>query len=302
MRSIPPAWLMLAALPAVSQTLTDRLSTLRPHWEAALEKGDSASVRQSVDGLLQKDALAVNPSDYNEMHALTSLRNFGARAAVLDGDWESAVTMLQAAGKAAAENAARAGATLGPIRKQHEERLAQWKKEVADEEQRLKGLESQPGMTESQLKTRQQLKAAMEERQKAIQHSETSMRSIDEILGRLGEDKMLFDKSAAEWNGFITKEKLEIAQAGSVGKFVSDKLEQVKADDAKPRFDRLAYGHRLAKLDPQPGLPTVRQWVDGHRGSGGCDRGLQIFRSQEAQTEIQMKKPRDRGAFKLSAA
>ncbi len=250
MKRFPAALFLLAALPAASQTLTDRLVTLRSFWEAALDKGDAASVRQSVEGLLQKDALAVNPSDYNEMHALTALRNFGARAAVLDGDWEAAVAMLQAAGKAAADNAARASSTLGPIRKQHDERLAQWKKEVGDEESRLKGLESQPGMTEGQLKTRQQLRAAVEERRKAIQHSESSLRTIDEILGRLSEDRMLFEKSAAEWNGFITKEKLEISQAGSVGKFVQDKLEQVKADDAKPRFDRLSYGRRLAKLDP----------------------------------------------------
>lgn len=244
-----PAVVWLVALPAASQTLTDRLLSLRPQWEAALEKGDAASVRQAVEGLLQKEALTVNPSDYNEMYALTSVRNFGARASVLEGDWEAAVTMLQSAGKSAAENAARAQATLGPIQKQHEERLVQWKKETADQELRLKGLEAQVGMTEAQLKTRQQLKIALEERKKAIQHSEASLKTIQEILSRLDEDKMLFDKSAAEWNGFIAKEKLEIAQAGSVGKFVTDKLEQVKSDDAKPRFDRLSYGRRLKRLD-----------------------------------------------------
>ena len=249
MKRFAPAVLLLAALPAFPQTLTDRLLTLRPQWEATLERGDATSVRQAVDGLLQKEAQSVNASDYNEMYALTSVRNFGARASVLDGDWEAAVTMLQAAGKSAADNAARALATLGPIQRQHEERLAQWKKEVADQEQRLKGLEAQVGMTEAQLKTRQQLKVALDERKKAIQHSEASLRTIEEILSRLGEDKLLFDKSAAEWNGFIAKEKLEIAQAGSVGKFVADKLEQVKSDDAKPRFDRLSYGRRLRRLD-----------------------------------------------------
>jgi len=247
--AVLPAVLVLAALPAFSQTMTDRLVTLRPQWEAALERGDAASVRQAVDGLLQKEAQSVNASDYNEMYALTSVRNFGARACVLDGDWEVALAMLQSAGKSAAENATRAHATLDPIQKQHEERLVQWKKEVADQEQRLKGLEAQAGMTEAQLKTRQQLKVALDERKKAIQHSEASLRAIEGILSRLGEDKMLFDKSAAEWNGFIAKEKLAIAQAGSVGKFVADKLEQVKSDDAKPRFDRLSYGRRLRKLD-----------------------------------------------------
>ncbi len=244
-----PVAILLVAIPAIGQTLADRLLTLRPQWEAALEKGDAGSVRQAVDGLLQKDAQSVNASDYNEMYALTSVRNFGARACVLDGDWEAAVAMLRAAGKSATDNASRAHATLDPIQKQHEERLAQWKKEVADQEQRLKGLEAQVGMTEAQLKTRQQLKVALDERNKAIQHSEVSLKTIEGILSRLGEDKLLFDKSEAEWNGFIAKEKLEIAQAGSVGKFVSDKLEQVKSDDAKPRFDRLAYGRRLRKLD-----------------------------------------------------
>ncbi|MBL0211936.1 MAG: hypothetical protein IPQ13_13655 [Holophagaceae bacterium] len=249
MKRFAPAVMALAVLPAFSQTLTDRLVTLRPQWEAALERGDAAPVRQAVDALLQKEAQSVNASDYNEMYALTSVRNFGAKACVLEGEWEVALAMLQAAGKSAAENASRAHATLDPIQKQHEERLAQWKKEIADQEQRLKGLEAQAGMTEAQLKTRQQLKVALEERKKAIQHSETSLRTIEGILSRLGEDKLLFDKSAAEWNGFIAKEKLEIAQAGSVGKFVADKLEQVKSDDAKPRFDRLSYGRRLRKLD-----------------------------------------------------
>ena len=249
MKRLATAVLLLAALPAFSQTMADRLLTLRPQWEAALERGDAASVRLAVDGLLQKEALSVNASDYNEMYALTTVRNFGAKACVLDGDWEAAVTMLQSAGKSATDNAARAHATLDPIQKQHEELLVKWKKEMADQEQRLKGLEAQAGMTEAQLKARQQLKVALDERGKAIQHSENSLRAIEGILSRLGEDKILFDKSAAEWNGFIAKEKLEISQAGSVGKYVADKLEQVKSDDAKPRFDRLSYGRRLRKLD-----------------------------------------------------
>lgn len=262
-KAVLPVVLLLGA-PVYSQTLTDRLVTLRPQWEAALEKGDAASVRQTVEGLLQKEAQLVSPADYNEMYALTSVRNFGARAMVLEGDWEAAVAMLQAAGKTAAENALRAQATLGPIQKQHEERLAQWKKEMADQETRLKGLEAQPGMTEAQLKTRQQLKMALDERKKAIQHSEASLGTIQEILSRLGEDKVLFDKSAAEWNGFIAKEKLEIAQAGSVGKFVTDKLIQVKADDAKPRFDRLAYGRRLSRLDASN--EDCKRFVNGLMG------------------------------------
>ena len=249
MKRLATAVLLLAALPAFSQTMADRLLTLRPQWEAALERGDAASVRLAVDGLLQKEALSVNASDYNEMYALTTVRNFGAKACVLDGDWEAAVTMLQSAGKSATDNAARAHATLDPIQKQHEELLVKWKKEMADQEQRLKGLEAQAGMTEAQLKARQQLKVALDERGKAIQHSENSLRAIEGILSRLGEDKILFDKSAAEWNGFIAREKLEISQAGSVGKYVADKLEQVKSDDAKPRFDRLSYGRRLRKLD-----------------------------------------------------
>lgn len=263
-KALLPAALLLAALPVFSQTLTDRLQTLRPQWEAALERGDAVSVRQAVEGLLQKEAPSVSPSDYNEMYALTTARNFGAKAAVLEGDWEAAVVMLQAAGKSAAENALRAQATLGPIQKQHEERLAQWKKEMADQEQRLKTLEAQVGMTEAQLKTRQQLKVALDERRKAIQHSETSLRTIQEILSRLSEDKLLFDKSAAEWNGFIAKEKLEIAQAGSVGQFVVDKLEQVKSDDAKPRFDRLAYGRRLRRLDASN--QDCQRFVNGMMG------------------------------------
>lgn len=250
MKRMVPAIILAAALPGASQTLADRLVVLRPQWEAALDKGDAALVRQGVDGLLQKEATAVSGSDYNEMHALTSIRNMGARACALDGDWESAIAMLQAASKSAADNAERANATLLPIRKQHEEKLVQWQKEVADQEARLKGIEAQAGMTEVQLKTRQQLKLALSERHNAIHHSETSLKAIDDILTRLGEDKVLYSKSSAEWNGFLAKEKMEIAQAGSVGKYVTEKLEQVKSDDAKPRFDRLAYGRRLVRLDP----------------------------------------------------
>ncbi len=262
--NIFPGVLLLAALPVSSQTLADRLVTLRPQWEAALEKGDALSVRQSAQALLQKEALTVNASDYNEMHAVTALRNIEARACVLDGDWESAVSMLQSASKAASDNAAHASATLGPIHKQHEDRLIQWKKEIADEEQRLKGLEMSPGLTEAQLKTRQQLKIATDERRNAIIHSERSITTIDDILNRLTEDKLLYDKSAAEWNGFIAKEKLEVAQAGSVGKYVADKLEQVKSDDAKQRFDRLAYGRRLARLDPSNN--DCQRFVNGLMG------------------------------------
>ena len=128
----------------------------------------------------------------------------------------------------------------------------------------MKDLESQPGLTTEQLKLKQQLRAFIEERQAAIAHSERSIRTIDEILAQLRRDQAAYDQSAAQWQGFIAKEKLEISGAGSVGAYVAQKIEQVKADDARPRFERLAYGRRLMKLDGQN--RDVQRFVNGLMG------------------------------------
>lgn len=251
-RSIVPA--LLLGLPAVAQSLTqslgERLQFNRPVWEAQLEHGDAAGVRRAAEALLAKEGQAVNPADYNEMHALVGLRNLAARACVLEGYWEEAIDHLQKATAAANENAAGADATLARVRKQHEDKLAEWHDAIPKQEQRLKDLEAQPGLTEEQMKLKGQLKSFLEEHRNAIAHSDRSLKAIDEILSQLKRDQETYAKSLAEWQGFLAKEKLELQGLGSPVKYVESKLEQVKADDARPRQERLAYGRRLQRLDP----------------------------------------------------
>jgi len=258
----PPASAPGAA--SVLLNLSDRLREGRNAWEQAIQRGDGAFARKALEGLLDREGAAVNPSDYNEMHALVAIRNLAAQACVVEGAWEDAVAHLQKAAAAAADNAANADQTLARIRKQHFDKLAEWKEAVPKQEQRLKSLESQPGLSEAQMKTRSQLRAYLDEHRNAVTHSERALRAIDEILGQLKMDHDTYSKSAAEWQGFLAKEKIEISQAGSASKYAAEKLEQVKADDARPRFERIAYGRRLLRLDPAN--TDTRRFVNGLMG------------------------------------
>ena len=56
----------------------------------------------------------------------------------------------------------------------------------------------------------------------------------------------------------------DIARLGTVTAYVAEKLEQVKADDARPLTERLAYGRRLQRLDPTSIL--CQRFVDGLEG------------------------------------
>lgn len=265
LKLVPALVIGLPALAqAPTQSLGERLQFNRPVWEAQLEHGDAGGVRRAAEALLAKEALGVNPADYNEMHALVGLRNLAARACVLEGFWEEAVDHLQKATAAANENAAGADATLARVRKQHEEKLAEWHDAMGKQDQRLKDLEAQPGLTEEQMKLKGELKAFLEEHRNAIAHSERSLRTIDEILAQLRKDQDTYAKSLAEWQGFLAKEKLELQASDSPIKYVESKLEQVKADDAKPRQERLAYGRRLQRLDPAN--RDVQRFVNGLLG------------------------------------
>jgi small-conductance mechanosensitive channel len=221
-------------------------------------------VRRAAELLLGKEGQGVNPADYNEMHALVGLRNLAARACVLEGYWEEAVEHLLKATTAANENAAGAESTLSKVRKQHEEKLAEWRETLPKQEQRLKDLEAQPGLTEDQMRLKGQLKAFLEEHHNAILHSERSLKTIDEILGQLRADQDTYAKSLAEWQGFLAKEKVELQALGSTVKYVEAKIEQVKADDARPRQERLAYGRRMLHLDP--GNKDAQRFVHGLLG------------------------------------
>lgn len=258
------ALLAVAPLPVRAESLSERVMVARAQWESQLERGYSAEVRRAVEAMLQKDAPAANPSDFNDLHAVVALRNLAARACVLEGAWEDAVKYLQEAAALAGDNASNANGLLSKVRRQHEDRLAEWRQGIADQEKRMKDLETQPGLTTEQLKLKQQLRAFIEERQAAVAHSEKSMKTIDDILAQLKKDQVAYEQSAALWQGFIGKEKLEAAAAGSPQAYVAQKIEQVKADDARPRFERLAYGRRLMKLDPQN--RDVQRFVNGLMG------------------------------------
>lgn len=250
------------AAPAVqnSTSLSERYRDGRNGWEQAIQRGDGAFARRTLEALLEREAATVNSSDYNEMHALVGIRNLLAQACVVEGAWEDAVEHLRKATSAAEENAANAAQTLGRVRQQHIDKLAEWKESQAKQEQRFKELESQPGLTQSQMKSKTHIKAFIDEQKNAMAHSERALKAIDEVIAQLRSDKETYAKSLAEWQGFLVKEKLEVAQAGAAAKYVAEKLEQVKADDARPRFERLAYGRRLVRLDPAN--PDARKFVN----------------------------------------
>ena len=254
-------------LPPAAQTaagLSDRYRDGRNGWEQAIQRGDGAYVRRTLEAMVEREGAAPNPSDYNEMHALVGLRNLLAQACVVEGAWEDAVEHLRKATAAAEENAVNAAQTLGRVRQQHIDKLAEWKDSQAKQEQRLKELEAQAGLTQAQMKSKAHIKAFMEEQKNAMAHSERALKSIDEVLAQLRSDKETYAKSLAEWQGFLIKEKLEVTQSGSPSRYVADKVEQVKVDDARPRFERISYGRRLLRLDPSN--PDAKRLVNGLLG------------------------------------
>jgi hypothetical protein len=247
-----------------AQTLSDRFKESYKVWEMTLERGDGAAVRKSTEALLQKEGLAVSRSDYNEMRALVAVLDMAARACVTDGAWEDTVTYLQKASNTATENTANTGATLSKIRKEHQDRLAEWKDVIAKNEDKLKEMDAQTGLNQDMLKQRGLLKDFLDEHRNAIAHSEWAIREIDGLLDRLAKDQETDAKSLTAWQDFLTKEKQEIESAGTVQKYVTDKLVQLKADETRPRNERIAYGRRLLRLDPAN--KDCRRFLDGLLG------------------------------------
>lgn len=245
--------LLIPALvaPVGAQTLADRLKEGHKAWDLALERGDSASVRRSSEGLLQREALTVGTTDYNEMRALVAIQDYAARACAQEGAWEDAIVHLQKAATAATENFAVTEGTFARIRKDHEAKLTEWRETIIKQEKRLKDLESQAGLTEEHMKLRGQIRSFLDEYRSAVAHSEWSLKEIDGLLAQLRKEKETYAASLVGWQDFLTREKQEIVQAGGSPRFVAEKLEQVKADDARPKGDRLAYGRRLLRLDPE---------------------------------------------------
>ncbi|MBK7292446.1 MAG: hypothetical protein IPI84_01250 [Holophagaceae bacterium] len=233
-----------------AQSLTDRFKEVRGPWEIQLERGEAAAVRKGVEALLGREGLTVNPSDYNDMHALVALRGLAARACLSEGSWEDAVTHFQKAQSAAEENLATAEPFLAKTRMEHELKLTECRNAMAKQAPRLKELEEAPGLSQEQMKLRQQLKIFMDEQQAALSHSERALKDIEGIVARLRQARETTTRTAADWQAFLAAEKAEMAEAGGVAPFVAGKLEQVKSDDARPRQERLTYARRLQKLDP----------------------------------------------------
>ncbi|BDU78424.1 hypothetical protein [Mesoterricola sediminis] len=249
LRLLLPSLLALA-VPGFAQHLPDKFRDNRAGWEESLAKGASAPVRKATESLLLQEGPAVNPSDYNAMHALVAVMGLAARSCVMEGAWEDAVAHLKKAAQTAADNASGAEATLGSIRGQHQANLKAWRTELAKLEQRVQDLDAQPGLTSDQLKVRTQARAQMDEYRNAAAASERSLGEIASILAQLRKEQDVYAASLAEWQGFLAKEKADIARVGSNEAYVTEKLEQVKGDDAKPLAERLAYARRLVRLDP----------------------------------------------------
>ena len=252
------------ALPAATPSLPDRFKDNRAAWEESLDKGLGAPVRRATEELLQQESVTINPSDYNAMHALVAVRNLAARACVVEGAWEDAVAHLEKASQTAADNLATAESTFSKLMVQHQEKLAQWREESRQQTKRLQDLDALPGLTSDQIKLRGQLRSFLDEHDKAIAQSEKSLKEIEGLLAQLRQEQETYVAAQAQWKGFLDKEREDITRLGTAAAYVAEKLEQVKADDAKPRIERLSYGRRLLRLDP--GNRDCQRFVDGLEG------------------------------------
>jgi hypothetical protein len=256
--------LLALALPLAGQGLPDRFRENHAAWEESLEKGQGGTVRTATETLLQQEGAAVNPSDYNAMHAMVAVQNLAARACVLEGAWEDAIQHLEKASQTAADNVTNAEATFAKLVVQHQEKLKLWRDETAQQEKRLQTLEGQSGLTSEQIRLRGQIRSFLDEHHKAIAQSEKSLREIDALLALLRKERDTYAGSLADWKSFLAKERSDLSRLGAVTAYVAEKLDQVKADDARPRTERLAYGRRLLRLDPSN--RDCQRFVDGLEG------------------------------------
>ncbi len=250
MKRLPLIALLALAPTLGAQSLTERFKDVRAPWEAQIDRGDAPAVRKGVEALLGREGVSVNPSDYNDMHALVALHSLAARACVSEGSWEDAVAHLQRAQAAADENLTNATALLSKTRADHQAKLREFQEAIDKQAPRLKELDEAPGLDAGQLKLRQQLKIFMEEQKAAIAQSQKALADIDGILARLQQDKDSTTRALTDWQAFIAQEKAQIAEAGGPARYVAEKLPQVKADESRPQAERLAYARRLEKLAP----------------------------------------------------
>ena len=249
-----PLLLPLLALvwvsPARAQVFADAFNGKQASWETRLTQGDATVVRQEIEAFLTVQGASASPSNYSDQHAIVGARGLEARACVASGDWESALSNLQKAAVTAGENLSTTEVAFAKLRADHAEKLTLWKGELADAQTKLDQMNAAPGLTEEQMKLKGQLQTYVAEHQSSIQHSEDAIKAMDSALATLRQEKADYEVSVAAWTSFIAKEKEDITAAGGTSAYVAQKVEQVKADDSKPRDERLAYVARLLKLDP----------------------------------------------------
>jgi hypothetical protein len=238
------------AVPARAQVFADAFNGKRDGWEMRIKRGEAAAVRQEIETFLTVQGANASPSYYGDQHAIVGARGLEARACVASGDWEAALVNLQKAAAIAGDNLAATEASFAKGRSDHAEKLTLWKGELADAQAKLDQLNAAPGLTEDQMKLKGQLQTYVAEHQASIQHSEDALKAMDSTLVTLRQEKADYEASASAWTAFIDKEKADIASAGSVAAYATQKAEQVKADDSKSPEERLAYVERLLQLDP----------------------------------------------------
>jgi len=119
------------------------------------------------------------------------------------------------------------------------------------------------------MKLRAQLRTSLEEHRAAVAHSEWALKELDLVAAQLQKERDTYAASLASWQAFLDKEKEEREASATPAQFVADKLLQVKMDDARPRFERLAYGRRLLRIDPAN--EDVKRFVAALMGSDPSD-------------------------------
>ena len=243
-----PALIFALALPARAQVFADAFNAKRDGWELRLKQGEGQAVRQEIEAFLA--ASNASPTDYGDQHAIVGARGLEARASVSAGDWEGAEVCLQKAADVAAANLAATEAAFAKLRAEHMDKLTLWKGEMADAQSKLDQLNGSPGLTEEQMKLKGQLQTYVAEHQSSIQHSEDAVKTMDSALAALRQEKADYEKSASDWQGFLAKEKADIATAGSLDAYVDGKAIQVRSDTMKSADERMAYAQRLLKLAP----------------------------------------------------
>jgi hypothetical protein len=230
--------------------LSLQFGKLASSWETRLESGDGQKVRQEAEALLSRSDNTVRESNYNDLHAKVGILGIAARGAVLEGDWQGAVSLLALAAETAKTNHATASGTLLALREQHETKIAEWKELMVPREEHLGLLKSRPGLRSEEIRLYSDIETFLAEHKNAIANSEQSIRDIGGILAQLKTEEETCSRSLEDWNGFLLRERAEIQELGSERRYVTEKLAQLMGDGKMSRFERVSFARRLQRLDP----------------------------------------------------